>query len=212
MIPAVVINLKRRPDRWASVSAHLAPLDFLHPLERCEAVEAQPPAAGCLLSHAQALRWARDRNWEQVMVLEDDVRFQPDAALTLQALQAELANVSWNVLFGASVRVRPRDLVSHSPHLLALRTPQGLLTGTHCMLYHRRAYDLLIHLLETEAVDPHPFHLDLLLSSRCSNLYLAVPYLALFSEVDTSDVRVGRDTRIDYQNILEAQALALRLI
>lgn len=228
MTHLVIINLKKRSDRWESLSQHLkdmkSQLGFIDSIHRLEAIEfdqttgrspiksSDPPSKGCMLSHAKAIQWAKDQFWDSVMVVEDDVRFQSDVASTWNAVQAELGSTPWSVLFGGSVRIRPRDVKKHSAHVLSLRTPDGIFTGTHCMVYHSRAYDDLLRIIETEVSDPNPFHLDLLISSKCSPIMLTVPYLALFKETDTSDVRVGRDTKVDYQNITEAQKMALMLI
>jgi GR25 family glycosyltransferase involved in LPS biosynthesis len=216
MIHLVVINLKKRSDRWESLSQHLkdikSHLGFIHSIHRMEAIEYNPPSKGCMLSHAKAIRWAKDQHWDSVMVVEDDVRFCENIDSTWNAVQSELESTPWSVLFGGSVRIRPRDVKKHSAHTLALRAPDGIFTGTHCMVYHSRAYDDLIRIIETEVSETYPFHLDLLISSKCSPIILTVPYLALFKEMDTSDVRVGRDTKIDYQNIIDAQKTSLTLM
>lgn len=216
MTHLIVINLKKRADRWESLSQHLkdmkTQLTFIDSIHRLEAVEFDPPSKGCMMSHAKAIRLAKEQFWDSVMVVEDDVRFQDNVQKTWDAVQSELNGSPWTVLFGGSVRIRPKDVKKHSSHLLDLRAPDGILTGTHCMVYHSRVYDDLIRIIETEVAEQHPFHLDLLISSKCSNVLLTVPYLALFKETDTSDVRVGRDTKVDYQNITEAQKMAIMLI
>ena len=212
MTHLVIINLKRRPDRWESLSQHIkehkSQLGFIDSIHRIEAVECDPPSKGCMLSHAKAIQLAKDQFWDSVMVVEDDVRFQENVDKVWASIQTELESVQWKVLFGGSVSIRPRDLSSFSPHLLKVVPPDGILTGTHCMVYHSRSYDELIQLITEEVKSPYPYHIDLLISSKCSPLFLAVPYLAMFKESDKSDVRVGRDTKVDYQNITNAQKIA----
>lgn len=215
MTHLVIINLKKRSDRWESLSQHLkemkSHLGFIDSIHRMEAVEYDPPSKGCMLSHAKAIRLAKDQYWDSVMVVEDDVRFCENVDSTWNVVQSELASTPWSVLFGGSVQIRPRDVRKYSDHVLKLRTPDGIFTGTHCVIYHSRSYDDLIRIIEKEVAETHPFHLDLLISSKCAPVMLTVPYLALFKEMDTSDVRVGRDTKVDYQNITNAQKTALTL-
>ena len=217
MVHVVVINLQKRKDRWESFTRHIEErresLSFIEDIQRLEAVAATPPARGCMLSHRHALQMAKDRQWESVLVLEDDARFQSDARETWQALSRELSSIRvWNVVFGASVHVRPRDVRKASPHLLGLTFPNGILTGTHCIWYHSRCFDRVMDVIDAEAISAYPYHLDLLLSSKLQFIFLCAPYLALFTEHDTSDIRIGRDTSVDYQNITNAQALALSLL
>ena len=83
-----VINLDRRPDRLAEISAHLKELGL--PFERIPALDGQlwdgngwkkqgtakeqvwRGAAGCYFSHLLALRTAIDRNIFPCIILEDD--------------------------------------------------------------------------------------------------------------------------------------------
>ena len=222
MVHLVIINLKRRTDRWDKLMQHIAEqkdnLHFIESVHRLEAVEyfdeqnRSQPAKGCMLSHRNAVQLAKDQFWGSVLVVEDDVRFEKDAGALWGEICNELKTRSWGVLFGATVRLRPRDVFKASPHLLKLKSPDGILTGTHCMLYNSGAYDQIINVINEEIVSPFPYHLDLLLSSKLNTpqceIYVAVPFLALFMEQDSSDVRPGRDTNADYANITSAHQLA----
>lgn len=217
MVHLIVINLKRRIDRWESLQTHLnimkPKLSFIESIHRLDAVEGR--AVGCMLSHAKALQWAKCQHWSEVLVVEDDVRFSDDIDKLWFELQSNLSKRPWSIVFGASVRIRPRDIKVVNETLLALKHPDGIFTGTHCMLYHSSIYDKVIQLIEEESRIEYPYHLDLLLSSRINTpempVLLSVPYLALFTEQDISDVRVGKDTSVDYQNITEAHEFAKRL-
>ena len=216
MVHLVVINLASRTDRWESLTAHLEKfrphLPFVEHVHRMEGVVDAVPARGCMASHRDALLLAMKQQWDMVLVAEDDIRFQPDAATTWSTCLSELKNSTWGVAFGATVQLRTGDFTRHSDHVLQLN-PQGIVTGTHCVLYHSRAYQSVIRAIENEMAVEQPFHLDLLLSMQDAEfpLVLFVPFLALFTEHDTSDVRRGRDTRVDFRNITQAQQHALLL-
>lgn len=217
----VVINLKKRNDRWISLQKHLdefkSKLPFIASVHRLEAVECIPPSKGCMLSHAKAIRLAKDQFWDRVLVVEDDVRFQENVLDTWNAVQDTLStDTSWSVVFGGSVRIRPNDVKPHTPNLLKLNYPNGIFTGTHCMLYNSKSFDAILQCIEEESRSEFPYHLDLLLSTKLnttnSPFFLTVPYLALFIEKDVSDIRIGKDTTIDYQNIVDAQKTAMKCI
>jgi len=90
----LVINLDHRTDRWHDLRSHLAGVVPEGKLHRVPAVlgRALPGyetsrwfrrtrrastwggRAGCLLSHRNALRLARERGWRRILILEDDAR------------------------------------------------------------------------------------------------------------------------------------------
>lgn len=221
IVHLVVINLKKRNDRWISLQKHLdefkSKLPFIASVHRLEAVECNPPSKGCMLSHAKAIQLAKEQFWDRVLVVEDDVRFQDNVLDTWNAIQDTLStNTTWSVIFGGSVRLRPNDVKPQTSNLLKLNYPNGIYTGTHCMLYNSKSYDSIQQCIEEESKSDFPYHLDLLLSTKLntreSPILLTVPYLALFIEKDVSDIRIGKDTTVDYQNIVEAQKIAFKSI
>jgi GR25 family glycosyltransferase involved in LPS biosynthesis len=96
----LVINLDHRTDRWDEIRNHLTtivPAGKLHRLpavlgrtlpgygdapwfRRTKRAGTWGGRAGCMLSHRNALRLARERGWRRVLILEDDARI----ALPLQ--------------------------------------------------------------------------------------------------------------------------------
>jgi hypothetical protein len=68
---AYVINLKSRPDRWASIKKRFSGSDI--ELERLEAVKSPSNGAhGCFLSFIKALKLAKKAGLPNVLILEDD--------------------------------------------------------------------------------------------------------------------------------------------
>ncbi|HTJ78612.1 MAG TPA: glycosyltransferase family 25 protein [Rariglobus sp.] len=90
----LVINLDHRTDRWNELRSHLAgivPEEKLHRIpavlgrtlpgyersrwfRRTKRASTWGGRAGCLLSHRNALRLAREHGWRRVLILEDDAR------------------------------------------------------------------------------------------------------------------------------------------
>ena len=93
MLPVYVINLDRRPDRWATISENLARLDLA--AERITAVDARalPPqsakidlgAVACARSHAIAMTRLLDSSAPAALILEDDVEVGTDTPALLES-------------------------------------------------------------------------------------------------------------------------------
>jgi len=219
MVHLIIINLKKRVDRWKSMTKHLndfqeqKKLKFIESIHRLEAVVGNPPAKGCMQSHANAIQLAKTMGWDSVMVIEDDARFVDNADEIWNDVQDELKekNALWKIIFGATVRLGRRGIKYYSPHLLSL-DQDGIFTGTHCMTYHANCYDEVIDLIQKEVESPFPYHVDLLLTSKISSIFLMVPFLALFLEHDTSDIRQGKDTSIDYEQIVHANKMSQQFL
>lgn len=223
--PILIINLNRRLDRWASFQQHIVSfIPFWTSLERLEAVDRpDDPKKGCLSSHMKAIQLAQKNNWEMVMVLEDDARL-------IQSIPPDLIHyltqdTQWQVLFGASGIVRSKDFLvptsavdnskSSIPGLIA-RPPDAILTGTHCMIYHRRGYQSIIQAIEQELQSDDAYHIDLMLCTRLNtqtgHILLSVPFLALFSNDGGSDVRKEKDTSQDLEQFTSAEKQAVRMV
>ena len=72
----IYINLNKRTDRKEKIEKELN--DFGLDYERFEAIETPIPGfgtVGCGLSHLAVLKLAKERNYENVLILEDDFTF-----------------------------------------------------------------------------------------------------------------------------------------
>ena len=232
MFHLIIINLNRRIDRFKSIQQHLQEnkFDFIDSIERLPGVVSIDdngefssdqckftPAKGCMLSHRNAILLAKSRGWDNVMVVEDDARFVPNANQIIKEAMLNLKqNIQrWSLLFGACVIFQSRGFtkvgnvqVPTTTQLLKLRSNQ-IMTGTHCVVYNSNCYDKVIDLIKNEVSSNDPYHLDMLLSLNLPDIYLTVPFLALFTENDISDVRIGKNTNIDFQNIVDSQKKAI---
>jgi FkbM family methyltransferase len=84
----VYINVPRRTDRRDEMEAEFKRLDIpREKLERFYAIERNPPFLGCSLSHLTVVKQARERKFQNVLILEDDFDFHPDASLVHSRLQ-----------------------------------------------------------------------------------------------------------------------------
>jgi glycosyl transferase family 25 len=70
------INLKSRPDRNQFCLQQLSSIGApSEKIERFEAIENKSGEIGCTLSHIQCLKLAIERNYENIMIVEDDIFF-----------------------------------------------------------------------------------------------------------------------------------------
>lgn len=75
-IKILVINLKKREDRWLRISEMLSErgLDF----KRVDAIEDERGYIGCVKSHIKALQYAKILGLKEVIIMEDDFMFAGD--------------------------------------------------------------------------------------------------------------------------------------
>lgn len=98
----VYINLDKRRDRNADICEELAPYFQYEKVTRFSAIENENGALGCTLSHIAVLEMAKEKGWNNVLVLEDDAMWTPerfdDAYATLERLLAgtyDVIMLSW---------------------------------------------------------------------------------------------------------------------
>jgi len=82
----IYINLDRRTDRRAELEAELEQMGI--EAERFPAIEREPGGIGCTASHIAVLKLARERGYEEVMILEDDFSFKVTKDELEQALKS----------------------------------------------------------------------------------------------------------------------------
>lgn len=72
-IPVLYINLDKRPDRKIHIENQLSPPSWKH-VHRIEAVDTSSSSGyfGCVLSHLKALQYAKQMDWDEVIIFEDD--------------------------------------------------------------------------------------------------------------------------------------------
>jgi glycosyl transferase family 25 len=87
----VYINLDHRTDRWEQIVAELALHFPPERVARFSAIKRENGALGCTLSHIAVLEMAKENQWKNVLVLEDDAMWTEhfeEAYATLERLSA----------------------------------------------------------------------------------------------------------------------------
>lgn len=100
------INLQHRTDRLQHVEKELEKLGIKG--ERINAIKTSSGAVGCTLSHIKCLELAKERNYEEVFICEDDITFT-NPKLFLENLQKFCDNddIMWDVLIIGGNNVPP---------------------------------------------------------------------------------------------------------
>jgi len=184
----VCINLERRLERWRHMQDKFYQ-HGIHSVRRFAAVDGEtlaipaswpgtPGAYGCLLSHVEVVREARQRGLPSILIFEDDVVFDEDFEKKfgdhIQQLPAD-----WDMLFFGAL---------HKDELIKVSDNIGRITqsnSTYACVLRDTVYDAFIELNSRcdEVLDVN----SLVLQQRF-NCYCFLPHLA-WVEVAYSDAQ-----------------------
>ena len=82
------INLEKREDRRQEIEAELANYGLIDNSERVDAIPTPHQGIlGCTMSHLKALKLAKERQYKNVLILEDDFQF----TITKQEFENQIA-------------------------------------------------------------------------------------------------------------------------
>ncbi len=136
------LNLDTDPGRWTQARRRHSQLGIAWQVERFPAV-ATPDNhhRGNAMSFRQMVAEAQRRDYEHVLILEDDAVFIDDTEAVMKAAAAELADLTWDVCFlGACVWSKTFPFLPGSEVLQEC----GPVTCTHAVAVHRRAYERIL--------------------------------------------------------------------
>jgi GR25 family glycosyltransferase involved in LPS biosynthesis len=91
------INLEHRKDRLENVTNELKKMNISG--ERINAVKAKIGGIGCTLSHIRCLEEAKKRNYKQVFICEDDIKFTNPELFKKQIQKfSKNKEIQWDIL------------------------------------------------------------------------------------------------------------------
>jgi glycosyl transferase family 25 len=184
----VCINLYRRPERWQRMQ-HAIAAHSLEPVQRFSAIDgnevALPPgwthtagAYGCLLSHVDVVREARQARVSSVLIFEDDVVFDPRFKEKVAAFIQELP-ADWDMLFlGALHKDEPVRVSDHIGRITKANS-------TFAYAVRNTVFDAFI---ELNSRAEHVLDMNNYLLQERFNCYCFMPNLA-WVESEYSDVQ-----------------------
>ena len=101
------INLEKRTDRKLHVEQQLANIGVEG--IRFNAVEMDNGAVGCSLSHLKCLEMAKKNEWDEVMIVEDDITFLDPSLFKKTIYNFFDRHKEWDVLLLGGNNIPPHQ-------------------------------------------------------------------------------------------------------
>ena len=138
MIHTLYINLEHRIDRREHVESQLKQFPMFI-VERFNAIKLPNGALGCSMSHLKCIQLAKERGWDRVLIVEDDIQFLDPDLFRKQFITFLKRNKYFDVLLLAGNNVPPY-----------IRVDDCCIKVTNCQtttgyLVNRDYYDTLIN-------------------------------------------------------------------
>ncbi len=125
----VYINLLDRTDRMKHVENQLKKIGVSG--TRMNAVQCIHGAIGCGMSHIQCLELAKEKKWNSVCIVEDDIEFT-DPVLFLKQLETFMkSSVEWDVLLLATNMGPPFIKETNYLRVFNAQTTTGYIVKQH---------------------------------------------------------------------------------
>jgi GR25 family glycosyltransferase involved in LPS biosynthesis len=162
-IPKFVINLKRREDRLAHIQKEMEYMGWDY--ELFEAID-EGCYVGCTLSHLNILNIAKERNYESVLIIEDDCTFMPYAKSFIKKIEEETENLEFAICNLAPTLNRPVNVSDkHNLFLDITNLPersehQRDVFATNMIIYHKSIYDDVFEITGTTYGPPNYYPID----------------------------------------------------
>jgi glycosyl transferase, family 25 len=173
------INLKHREDRQHNVITQLNTLNVIHQnIHRFDAISHINGAVGCAMSHLACLTYAKKHNWDNVLIIEDDIVFLNPNVLKCQFNKFLSHNISWDVIIIGGNNIPPYKKINDCAIKVSrCQTTTGYVVKSH---YYDKLIDNFtkgIKLLLANqkkhylyAIDKYWFHLQ-----QTDNWFLIIP-------------------------------------
>jgi glycosyl transferase family 25 len=184
----ICINLDRRSDRWEQMQVKFAQHEILA-VKRLSAIDGKalvlPPnwsstagAYGCLLSHLQVVREARQLGAPSVLIFEDDVAFDKDLQANFAAYISQVP-ADWDMLYFGALHMD--DPIEISDNVKQIRRAYS----TYAYALNHTIFDAFIQLNSQALTAVDINNLRLQTEHKC---YCFMPHLA-WVETDYSDAQ-----------------------
>jgi len=215
---AFYINLLSRPDRKKHIELQLEKIGIK--AERFNAIKLKNGAVGCSMSHLKCLETAKNKKWDHVLIVEDDILFL-DPSLFVSKLNDFLSNhKNFDVLLFAGNNMPPYVKIDNScVKVTKCQTTTGYLVKSHYYDTLINNYKEGIKKLINEplkhtiyAIDKYWFRLQ-----EKDNWYLIIP-LSVTQREDYSDIEKKRTnytpvmTDLDKKAFFKTQENRLKMV
>tara|TARA_B100001123_G_scaffold431539_1_gene553147 strand:+ start:644 stop:1390 length:747 start_codon:yes stop_codon:yes gene_type:complete len=143
----IYINLDHREDRKEKIEKMLTEMNInpnkIHRLSAT--LNKNNGHKGCAASHIRAIKKAKENNWRNVLILEDDFQLSvdpEDAVETLDDIFSEIENDEWHAIQLSSCFVNKEDCKYKNLH----RLKQGTTTSSYIL--NNTLYDELLNVFQ----------------------------------------------------------------
>jgi GR25 family glycosyltransferase involved in LPS biosynthesis len=161
-IPKFVINLDRKQDRLELFDKEMKYIGWEY--ERFPAIDTNS-YIGCALSFMKICEIAKERNYNEIIVLEDDIFFMPYSKKNLKELEEEIfeKTTNWEIFhFGPTIH---RPLSKYNDNLLDLtnlppKDPNRhtSIFGTSGFILREKSYDYFLNWNTNKYTDNSHLH------------------------------------------------------
>lgn len=187
------INLEHRTDRKEHIESQLKSVGLTQ-FERFNAVKLANGRIGCSMSHLRCLQTAKDRNYEHLLICEDDTTFLNPALFINQINTLLKKNHKWDVLLLSGNNIPPYQPIDET----CIRVSHC--QTTTCYLVNGHYIDTLIHNykegiqhLMREPENHRQYAIDMYwLQLQKRDMWLLLVPLSIIQREDYSDIEQRR--------------------
>jgi GR25 family glycosyltransferase involved in LPS biosynthesis len=194
-----VINLKSRPDRWELIKRRFANTSFK--LERLLAVVKPVGSYGHFLSVIKAIKLAKKRDMEDVLILEDDCLPKRGFETKWKYIKSWLKENpdKWDIFSGGSHSIFLPHLIGET-HGIKMYNPVWAVAA-HWLFIPKRSYNKLLNYYESVSICTNyiPF-LGIDVHNNFLKTVISVPYIAYQDDGYSNISKKKRKTRKIFRN------------
>ena len=185
---AFYINLESRLDRKLHVLKQLNDIGI--EAQRFNAIKLKNGALGCSFSHLKCLEIAKEKNWEHILIVEDDIKFLDPMLFKNQSNLFLSKHKKWDVVLIAGNNFPPHEVIDDTCiKVTRCQTTTGYLVNRHYYDTLINNYKEGINKLIKEpnnhrfyAIDKYWFHL------QEKDLWYLITPLSVIQREDYSDI------------------------
>ena len=192
--PKFVVNLERRKDRFESIKKEMEYIGWDY--EYFPAVDTNSHV-GCTRSHLEIIKLAKERNYEKVLVVEDDCTIMPYAKSLIEQIETETKDLDFAVINLAPTLNRPVNLSNKHKWFLDITNlpPKGEhhrgIYATNMIMYHNSIYDNVLEIEDPSKIGYYAID-DFIYQYITSRHQSYVPIVPIGPQIsDWSDVSHG---------------------
>jgi len=192
--PKFVVNLERRKDRLDSIKKEMEYIGWDY--EYFPAVDTNSHV-GCTRSHLEIIKLAKERNYEKVLIVEDDCTIMPYAKSLIEQIENESDGFEFAVVNLAPTINRPVNLSTNFKWFLDITNlppkqeyHRGIF-ATNMIMYHNSIYDKVLEIEDPSKIGYYAID-DFIYQFITSKYQSYIPIVPIGPQIsDWSDVSHG---------------------